>query len=362
MSSCWGKNIRISVFGQSHSAAIGVVVDGLPAGFMPDMGALTTFMRRRAPGQSSLTTARSEADDIEILSGIAGGALCGAPLCMMIRNTDVRPGDYSEFADKPRPGHADYTAGVKYHGYQDNSGSGHFSGRLTAPIVAAGGICIQLLAAEGIRIAAHISRIADITDKRFDPVRLSESDFDCLNHHPLTVIDAEAGKRMAERIESAREEGDSVGGVIECAVIDLPAGAGDPMFDGMENIIASTVFAIPGVKGIEFGSGFDCAKMKGSEHNDAFVLTDGKITTETNRHGGILGGITSGMPLIFRTAIKPTPSISKPQRTVSLSENNQAELRIKGRHDPCIVPRAVPCIEAAAALAVYDAILTMKRQ
>lgn len=360
MSSCYGENIRVSIFGQSHSASVGVVVDGLPAGFAVNLDALDAFMRRRAPGQGGLTTPRAEADKIEFQSGIIGNILCGAPLCALIKNTDVRPGDYSEYSDTPRPGHADYTAAVKYRGFADFSGGGHFSGRLTAPLCVAGGIIIQILAARGIYIGAHIERIADVRDARFDPAGVCKSDFDSLVRWPLTVINPEAGRMMAERIESAREAKDSVGGVIECAVTGLPAGVGEPMFGGMENKIASVIFGIPAVKGIEFGNGFECASLTGSRNNDAFIIRDGEIRTSTNNHGGILGGITSGMPLVFRAAIKPTPSISAPQTTVSISQKNEKELRILGRHDPCILPRAVPVVEAAAAIAVYDALIANK--
>ena len=356
MSSFWGKNIRISIFGQSHSEAIGVTVDGLPAGFRPDLEKLNSFMQRRAPGQSKLTTPRREADAVEFVSGIANGALCGAPLCAMIHNTNVRPGDYSEFSDSPRPGHADFTASVKYGGNQDQSGGGHFSGRLTAPLCIAGALCMQILEEKGIRIAAHIESIAGIRDKRFDPVNLSSADFDALCSDPLTVIDGSVSEKMAAAVDAARLANDSVGGIIECAAIGLPVGIGDPMFDGMENIISSIVFGIPAVKGIEFGSGFECAEMLGSTCNDAYHIEDGAVRTATNNNGGILGGITNGMPLIFRVAIKPTPSISKAQQTVSLSQMAEKTLEIKGRHDPCIVPRAVPCIEAAAAIAIYDAL------
>jgi chorismate synthase len=358
MSSCWGNSIRISLFGQSHSPAIGVVIDGLPAGFRLDTEALSAFMQRRAPGRSEFSTPRKEADSIEFVSGLANGVLCGAPLCAVIRNTDVRPGDYSEFADAPRPGHADFTAQAKFRGFQDGSGGGHFSGRLTAPLVAAGGICLQILASHGIHVGAHIARIADVSDSAFDPVAVSAADFARLVREPLTVIDPAAGAAMAAKIAEAREAGDSVGGVIECAAVGLPAGLGDPMFDGMENRIASAVFAVPAVKGIEFGNGFGSTGLRGSENNDAFVMADGSVGTATNNHGGILGGITSGMPLIFRAAVKPTPSVSAAQKTVSLAEHRERELRIRGRHDPCIVPRAVPCIEAAAALAIFDAWLT----
>ena len=358
MSSTWGRNIKISIFGQSHSAAVGVVIDGLPAGFRVDLAALSAFRRRRSPGRSRLSTPRREPDEIEFVSGIVGDTLCGAPLCAMIKNTDLRPGDYSEFADLPRPGHADYTATVKFGGHQDPSGGGHFSGRLTAPLCVAGGICIQILATRNIFVASHIEKIADVLDKRFNPVTLSANDCLSLTHEPLTVIDPAAGVRMAEAIEAARAEGDSVGGVVECAIIGLPAGVGSPMFEGMENKIASLVFGIPAVKGIEFGNGFDCAALCGSENNDPFIISDGEIKTKTNNHGGILGGITTGMPLVFRVAIKPTPSISKPQQTISLTRRCNTELQISGRHDPCIVPRALPAVEAAAALAVYDLLLT----
>jgi len=355
MSSCWGTGLRVSIFGQSHSPAVGVVIDGLPAGFRIDREELSAFMLRRAPGRGRLSTARREEDQIEFLSGVVGDVLCGAPVCAAIRNTDARPADYSEFSDTPRPGHADYTAQAKYRGFQDGSGGGHFSGRLTAPLCAAGGICLQILASRGIYIGAHIERIADAQDRRFDPVAVSADDFKSLIREPLTVIDPASGIDMARKIDSAREAGDSVGGVIECAAVGLPKGVGDPIFDGMENRIASVVFGIPGVKGIEFGNGFESARLRGSENNDPFFMDGASAGIKTNRHGGILGGITSGMPLLFRVAIKPTPSISIPQRTVSLKEGVEKNLCIRGRHDPCIVPRAVPCVEAAAAIAILDA-------
>jgi len=360
MSSTFGRNIRISVFGQSHSAAIGVTVDGLPAGRRIDLERLRAFMRRRAPGGSPLATARKEADEIEFLSGLAGDELCGAPLCAVIRNTDVRPGDYSGFSDTPRPGHADFTAAVKYSGHSDFSGGGHFSGRLTAPLCAAGGVILQLLEESGVYIGAHVLSIAGARDKSFDPVKLGREALASLTSGPLTLVDPGAAAEMEARIAAARARGDSVGGVIECAAVGLPAGLGDPMFDGIENLISSAVFAIPAVKGIEFGCGFGCAEMTGSECNDPFVIENGQVRTATNNHGGILGGITSGMPLIFRAAIKPTPSIALEQRTVSLSGLNETTISIRGRHDPCIVPRAVPCIEAAAAIALYDALLSAR--
>lgn len=356
MSSCFGNHIHVSIFGQSHSPAIGVVVDGLPAGFALDEDALAAFLARRAPGNSTLSTPRKEADQVQFLSGIANGKLCGAPLCGIIPNTNVRPGDYSQFSDLPRPGHADFTAQAKFHGAQDGSGGGHFSGRLTAPLCVAGGICMQILNARGIFIGAHIAQIADVKDAAFDPVRVCPGDFAKILEHTLPVVDSSAADKMQAAVLAAKSEGDSVGGVIECAITGLPAGIGDPMFDGLENRIASAVFAVPAVKGIEFGNGFAAAGLRGSENNDSFIMQDGKVMTQTNRHGGILGGISSGMPVLFRVAIKPTPSILKPQQTVSLSKQEETPLVIHGRHDPCIVPRAVPCIEAAAALAICDAL------
>ena len=357
MSSSWGRHIRISIFGQSHSAGIGAVVEGLPAGSPVDMDRLAAFLARRAPGKSPLSTPRKEADAPEFLSGVANGRLCGAPLAFVIRNTNVRPGDYTEFIDTPRPGHADYTAAVKYGGFQDASGGGHFSGRLTAPLTAAGGICMQILESLGIFIGAHIVQAGNVRGRGFDPVNVSKSDLDARIFSPLTVLDAATGERMAAEIEAARSESDSVGGVVECAAVGLPAGVGEPMFDGLESAIAQIVFGIPAVKGVEFGAGFEAAAMRGSQHNDRFVNNGGHVRTVTNNHGGSLGGIASGMPLIFRAAFKPTPSIARPQRTLNTKTMTEVELTIKGRHDPCIVPRAVPVVEAACALALCDALL-----
>lgn len=357
MSSSFGKNIRISIFGQSHSAAIGVVIDGLPAGHRIDMEGLSQFMLRRASGRNEYSTSRTESDTPEILSGMKDGILCGAPLAIAIKNTDFKPQDYSEIADKPRPSHADFTAQMKYHGAQDYSGGGHFSGRITAPLCIAGGIMLQLLEKEGISVGAHIHEIAAVRDIPFDPVTVSKEDLLRVRKRTFPVNDSKAGEIMISAISSAKKAGDSVGGVIECAVIGLPAGVGCPLFEGMENVIASAIFAIPAIKGIEFGSGFDGSRLRGSINNDPFNYSDGRISTLTNNHGGILGGITTGMPLIFRAAIKPTPSISIEQNTVSFSKKENAKISIKGRHDPCIVPRVVPCVESAAAIAIYDMLL-----
>ncbi|MCL2181156.1 MAG: chorismate synthase [Treponema sp.] len=357
MSSHFGRKIKISIFGQSHSPAIGVSIDGLPAGIKIDMDELRAFLRRRAPGQNDISTARAESDEPEILSGLSGGVTCGAPLAVVMRNNDARSSDYRETRDIPRPSHADYTAHVKFNGFNDVSGGGHFSGRLTAPLCAAGGICLQILRGIGIHTGAHIVQIGGAKDAAFDPVNVSAADFEKIKNNALPALNPEAGEAIRLEIIKAKEKGDSVGGIIECAVTGLPAGLGDPMFDGVENRIAAVVFGIPGVKGIEFGGGFAGVARNGSEFNDSFFVDGGKIKTRTNNSGGILGGITNGMPVIFRAAFKPTPSIGMEQESVSLPRMENAALQVKGRHDPCIVPRAVPCVEAAAAIALYDAYL-----
>lgn len=326
MSSTYGNNVKISIFGQSHSEAIGVIIDGLPAGHEIDMEKLQAFMNRRAPGQNKYSTPRKEADKPEFLSGLVGNMTCGAPLSAIIKNTNTKSRDYDNIRDIPRPGHADFTAHSKYGGHEDVSGGGHFSGRLTAPLCIAGGIIIQLLEEKGIEISASIKEIGGNAED------------------PFAAID------------EAREAGDSVGGVISCRITGLPVGIGNPMFDGVENKVAQAVFSIPAVKGIEFGRGFDAARIRGSENNDEFYFDGDVVKTRTNNHGGILGGITSGMPVTFNVAIKPTPSISIEQNSISYSKGEDAKLEVKGRHDPCIVPRAVPCVEAAAAIAIYDLI------
>ena len=341
-----GQRLRLSIFGQSHSEAIGMTLDGLPAGIKIDIDRLQTFLNRRAPGQNDWSTPRKEEDRPEFLCGLKDSCTCGAPLTAIIRNTNTRPGDYSRLKITPRPGHADYTAEIKYHGYQDYSGGGHFSGRLTAPLCIAGGIVRQELRRHNIAVAARIAAIAGIRDESAFEASVADKAF--------PVIDDKIGEQMRAAIQNAREDGDSVGGVIECVVRGLPVGIGEPMFDGVENQIARLVFAVPAVKGIEFGAGFELAKMRGSQANDPFRMKDGKVVTETNNCGGILGGISDGMPIIFRAAIKPTPSISQKQRTVNLQTGENAELEIRGRHDPCIVPRAVSVIEAATAIALIN--------
>ena len=354
MASYLGEHIHVSVFGQSHSPAIGVVVDGLPAGERVDMEELGRFLKRRAPGQNATSTPRKEADLPQFLSGLVDNVTCGAPLAALIENTNTRSQDYAQLRDKPRPGHADFTAQVKYGGFQDVAGGGHFSGRLTAPLCIAGGICLQMLKRRGIEVAAHIASIAGGADRPFDPMGESVETMDALKRAPFPVLDEKAGERMRKAILQAKEEGDSVGGIVECLVTGVPAGLGEPMFSGMENRLAAALFGIPAVKGVEFGAGFGVAKMRGSENNDPFTVKDGKLVTETNHAGGILGGITNGMPLVFRLAVKPTPSIAKQQQTVSLSKKQVEELVVTGRHDPCIVPRAVPVVEAVTALVLTD--------
>lgn len=357
MSSVYHGRLTVSIFGQSHSPGIGVVIDGLPAGEPVDLDELQGFLNRRAPGRQDWSTPRKEEDLPEILSGLSQGRTNGAPLAAFIRNKNTRSQDYDQLRDIPRPGHADFTAQMKYGGFQDVAGGGHFSGRLTAPLCVAGGICLQLLRRRGIAIGAHIAAIGGIEDDRFDPVSVTPAQLAAVTALEFPVLNGEAGEAMKALIEAARMDLDSVGGQIECAVVGLPTGLGDPMFDGMENRLARLLFAIPAVKGVEFGEGFGVAALRGSQNNDPFYWDGDQVKTRTNRHGGILGGITSGMPLLFQAAVKPTPSIGREQDSVSLTRRENTKLTIHGRHDPCIVPRAVPCMEAAAALAVCDALL-----
>ena len=348
-----GTALRLSVFGQSHSEAIGMTLDGLPAGIPVDPEELQGFLNRRAPGQNDWSTPRREEDRPEFLCGLKDGRTCGAPLTAVIRNHNTRGKDYEQLRILPRPGHADYTAQVKYGGFQDYQGGGHFSGRLTAPLCVAGGIVLQMLKRQGITVRARVLRIADVEDESPFASSVAEKQFP-------TVSD-EAGLRMRKAISDARREGDSVGGIVECVIRGVPAGIGEPMFDGVENRIAQLMFAVPAVKGIEFGAGFAAAGMRGGENNDEFCLSDGQIRTRSNHAGGILGGITDGEEIVFRTAFKPTPSISRPQRSVNLETMREETLAITGRHDPCIVPRAVPVVEAAAAIALSDLMLGGKK-
>ena len=326
MSSTFGDKIKISVFGESHGGGIGVVIDGLPAGERIDLQRVNAQMARRAPGRDKTATPRKESDLPKIISGMLGDTLTGAPLCAVIENTNTRSTDYGNLLTTPRPGHSDYAAFVKYGGNNDIRGGGHFSGRLTAPIVFAGAVCRQLLEKKGIKIAAHIQSIGGVSDDKFGPVNVDDDLVDRLSNSSFSLINPDVEQAMRDEVESARLALDSVGGVIECAVTGVKAGFGEPMFDGVEGVIAKAVFGIPAVKGVEFGAGFEAAKMRGSQNNDPFRYVDGEVVTETNNCGGILGGITDGMPIIFRAAIKPTPSIAQKQNTVDLQKGENAEL------------------------------------
>lgn len=357
MSTSYGKNIRVTVYGGSHDEEIGVHAEGLPKGFAFDPSELTTFLGRRAPGRNAFSTPRKEADAPEFRSGVDadGVTLTGETLHAVIRNTSQRSSDYNNLTFVPRPSHADFAARMKYGETVDLRGGGHFSGRLTAPLCIVGGICLQYLKTLGISVGAHLYAIGSEKDIPFDPVNVNPQDFALLKERSdFPVLNAEAGERMKQVILEAREAGDSIGGIIECAVTGLPAGLGEHMFDGVENRVAAIAFGVPAIKGIEFGNGFGCAMLHGSENNDPFV-TDGKtIRTVTNNAGGILGGMTTGMPLIFRVAMKPTPSIFREQDSVDMVTMKNVKLSIKGRHDPCVVLRAVPVMEAVAAIAMVD--------
>lgn len=356
MSSDFGKTLRVGVFGESHGAAIGVTVDGLPAGERIDMDELQAFLDRRRPGKNPLSTMRRETDVPEFLSGLRDGVTCGTPLCAVIHNSDQHSADYAELADKPRPSHADYTAWVKWRGQADMRGGGHFSGRLTAPLCVAGGIAGQILARRGVFVGAHLAAVGTEEDETF-PLHPTGELFRAVAAKPFPTLSDAAGERMQRVILDAREAQDSVGGIIECSAIGLPAGVGEPMFDGVENRLAAALFGIPAVKGVEFGAGFGSARLRGSENNDALRVENGRVVTETNRAGGILGGITNSMPLTLRVGIKPTPSIGQKQKTVSLSRMENTELTVHGRHDPCIAHRAVPVVEAVTACVLLDLLL-----
>ena len=353
MSSTFGENLKLSIFGQSHGAAIGMTLDGIPAGLPVDFEKLQVFLNRRAPGQNDWSTPRKEEDRPEFLAGILDGFTCGAPIAAVIRNNNTKSKDYSNLYDIPRPGHADYTAQIKYGGFQDVAGGGHFSGRLTAPLCIAGGLCKQWLEEMGVRIGAHIVQIGLENAKSFN---FLTPELDQVGRFFPTLTQDDAA-RFQSVIAKARAEGDSVGGRVECAIIGLPAGIGEPMFGGVESRIAQIVYGIPAVKNIGFGFSDSFAIVPGSESNDSYTVENGMIKTLTNHCGGILGGITNGMPVIFDVTFKPTPSISKQQQSISLSQGEVVPLEVKGRHDPCIVPRAVPVVEAAAAIAIYDLIL-----
>ncbi len=358
MGSIWGEQLKMSIFGESHGPAVGVVLDGLPAGEEIDFAKIRSFMARRAPGRRPWSTARREDDQVRVLSGLYQGRTCGTPLCAVIDNQDMRPGDYPERMAVPRPGHADYTGWKRYRGYNDPRGGGHFSGRLTAALCFAGAAAKQILGRRGIIIAARIREIGGIEDKPLDAAKVDEQELLSAAARDFPVLDRARGRQMVELIEKVRQERDSLGGIIECFALNLPPGVGDPIFGGMEPRLASIVYSIPAVQGVSFGSGFNACRMRGSEHNDIFYFDgQGEVRSETNRAGGINGGITNGMPIVLNAAIKPTASIGKPQAGVDLHTGQAKTFSLRGRHDPCIVPRAVPAVEAAVAVAVLDALL-----
>ncbi len=359
MSTSYGKNINITVYGGSHDELIGVRAVGLPRGFKFDMSELCDFMSRRAPGQNAFSTTRKEPDIPEFLSGVDKDlSLDGNELHAVIRNTNQRSSDYNNLSFVPRPSHADFAARQKYGSSVDLRGGGHFSGRLTAPLCIVGGICLQYLKSRGIEIGAHIYSIKDIYDTPFNLANISPDDLSLLrSRKAFPVLDESAGENMKGCIEAARLDGDSVGGIIECAALGLPTGLGEHMFDGLENRISSAMFAIPALKGIEFGNGFDCTRLFGSQNNDPFYIDGNKIKTKTNNCGGILGGMSNGMPLVFRVAMKPTPTIFKEQDSVDMVSMTEVKLKVKGRHDPCVVLRAVPVVEAVCAIALCDILL-----
>ena len=350
MASTFGENLKLTIFGASHGPSIGMTLAGIPAGLPVDLVKLQAFLNRRAPGQSPWSTSRKEADIPHFLSGLAEGKTNGETIEAVIYNENVKKADYDDLKYIPRPGHADYTAWMKYGLDFDMSGGGPFSGRMTAPLCIAGGLCKQWLEEKGVRIGAHIAWIEDIDDNRFDPVNPNldnvQSDF--------PVLSRICGEQMREVIAQAKKNGDSVGGIIECAIVGMPAGLGGELFGGIESKLSQIVYSIPAVKGVDFGLGFANTYHPGSYSNDAFMIKEAQVVTKTNHCGGILGGITTGMPVLFRAAIKPTPSIVKPQKSVNLKTMEEVTIQVKGRHDPCIVPRAVPVVEAAAAVAIYD--------
>lgn len=367
MPSTLGTTLRVTVFGQSHSPAVGCVVEGLPAGLKVDVEALAEFVARRAPGRDPWSTPRKEPDAPRIVSGLnPDGETCGAPLAAIIENTNTRSVDYNNLLTVPRPGHADFTAWAKWHGSQDVPGGGHFSGRLTGPLCVAGGIAMQWLAARGVTVRAHAAELAGIEDVPFSALDNSpesaaelERQVEMLGDgRRVPVIDEEAGKRMVEAVMAARSEKDTVGGIVECVTLGLPAGVGSPMFDGMENVLARDLFGIPSVKGVEFGRGFAAARLRGTQNNDPYEVRDGACVPVTNNAGGILGGITTGAPLLVRCAFKPISSVMVEQDSVDLTTMEPTRLKVHGRHDTTAVLRAVPVVEAVCALAVADVILT----
>ncbi|HEY8891814.1 MAG TPA: chorismate synthase [Clostridium sp.] len=354
MSGQWGKKVKYSIFGESHGRGIGITIDGLPPGIELDMDFISGEMQRRAPGRDEFSTKRFEGDKVEILSGYFNGYTTGTPLCGMIFNENQNSKDYDKLKNLARPGHADYTGKIKYEGFNDYRGGGHFSGRITAPLVFAGAVAKQILFDKGIVIGSHILSIGNVTDSYFDGVNLKVQTLADVLRKDFPVLDDLKGKEMKNIILKAKEETDSVGGIIEVAILNLPCGLGEPFFDSIESNLAQLLFSVPAVKGVEFGLGFEITKIRGSQANDVPYMDNGRVLTKTNNNGGINGGITNGMPIVFRVAMKPTPSIAKLQNTIDMATGENSEVSVKGRHDPCIVLRALPVIEACAAMSILD--------
>ena len=361
MSGIYGMNIKMAIYGESHGVSIGLVIDGVPPGLKLDLEQIEKEMARRAPGKNQLSTQRKESDSFAIQSGFFEGYTTGTPMCVVIKNSDQHSKDYSILKDKMRPGHADYAGFVRYQGFNDYRGGGHFSGRLTAPLVFMGAVAKQALAQAGILVGAHILQIADIKEENFNPLGIDDKKIAELAGKDFAVMNDAIGEKMQAKILEAKAELNSVGGVIEAMVTNVPAGLGAPYFDSVESRLSHALFSVPAVKGVEFGDGFGISAMTGAEANDQLHYEEGKVVAETNHNGGITGGITNGMPVIFRVAIKPTPSISREQKTISLQEKCDTILTIVGRHDPCIVQRAVPVIEAVTAWTMWDLLLEAKK-
>ncbi|MBO4379118.1 MAG: chorismate synthase [Clostridia bacterium] len=352
-----GDKLQVTVLGSSHGPAVGAVIEGLPAGIPIDMEQLAELMARRAPGRMALTSTRHETDEVEFVSGLNNGVTCGAPLHLSIRNKDARSTDYEAIRDIPRPSHADYPARIKYGEDWDGRGGGQFSARMTAPLCAAGGIALQILASRSVYVGAHLAAVGSVKDEAFDAMTVGKAQFERILANGFPVLDAEKGKEMQQEIAAALEAQDSVGGIVECAATGLPAGLGGPLFEGVESRLSAALFAVPAVRGVEFGCGFAAAQMNGSRHNDPYGIREGRITPLSNNAGGILGGMTTGMPLIVRAAFKPTPSIGQAQHSVDMRRMEEVELRITGRHDACVATRAVPVVEAVTALVLLDLML-----
>ncbi len=357
MASVWNKGLNISVFGESHGSAVGIVVDNIPPGIEINCKKIESFMSRRiSSSEKTGSTKRRETDSFNIISGLFNNKTTGAPMCAVIKNQDHNSFEYSDIDFLARPGHADFTGSVRYNFFNDFRGGGHFSGRLTAPITFAGAVCQQILNTRNIKSFAHINSVGNINDKRFD-LSKSVAELEGIYSKPIAVLDDTIIPEIKNKICDVMKKGDSIGGTIECIILGVPSGIGSPIFDGIENYISYLAFGIPGVKGVEFGAGFKTALMTGSENNDEFYVEDGLIKTKTNNHGGILGGISSGMPIVFNLAIKPTPTISQVQKTVNLKTLENTEILIKGRHDACIVIRAVPVVEAIANIAILSQLI-----